>query len=147
VEAGFSFQKELQEERHNAFGFHFAWQPLSIPLNLRSEYARSDDGSGYWLEAAYRLTQAPFWQRAMRRTELVGRVQQFFAAQIEEEEAEEYGLLDVDTQQAELGLNYYLADGLKATGSFGRRFNSDGNANVWTVGMAYRFAIPLGPVR
>jgi hypothetical protein len=147
VEAGFSFQKELQEERHNAFGFHFAWQPLLVPLNLRSEYARSDDGSGYWIEAAYRLSQLLFWQKAMRRTELVGRVQQFFAAQIKEEEAEEYGLFDVDTQQAEFGVNYYLADGLKATSSFGRRFNSDGNANVWTVGIAYRFAIPLGPVR
>ncbi len=147
VEAGFSFQKELQEERHNAFGFHFAWQPLQLPLNLRSEYARSDDGSGYWIEAAYRLNQLPFWQRAMRRTELVGRVQQFFAAQIEEEEAEEYGLFDVGTQQTEFGVNYYLADGLKATGSFGRRFNSDGNENIWTVGIAYRFAIPLGPVR
>jgi hypothetical protein len=148
IEAGFSFQKELQEERHNAFGFHFAWQPLYAPLNLRSEYARSDDGSGYWIEAAYRLSQVPFWQRALRRTELVGRVQQFFAALgIEEDEAEEYGLFDVDTQQIEFGGNHYLADGLKATGSFGRRFNSDGNVNVWTVGMAYRFALPLGPTR
>lgn len=147
IEAGFSFQKELQEGRTNAFGFHFAWQPLKVPLNLRSEYARSNDGSGYWIEGAYRLGQLPFWQKAMRRTEMVGRAQQFFAAHIEEEEAAQYGLFDVDTQQAEFGLNYYLADGLKATGSFGRRFNSDGNANVWTVGLAYRFAIPLGPTR
>jgi hypothetical protein len=148
VEAGFSFQKELQEERTNAFGFHFAWQPLRAPLNLRSEYARSHDGSGYWIEGAYRLSQLPFWQKAMRRTEAVVRTQQFFAAPaIEEEEAEEYGLFDVDTKQLEFGANYYLADGLKATGSFGRRFNSDGNADVWTVGIAYRFAIPLGPTR
>ena len=147
IEAGFSFQKELQEERSNAFGFHFAWQPLRVPLNLRSEYARSNDGSGYWLEAAFRLSQLPFWQKSMRRTEVVGRGQQFFAAQIEEEEAEEYGLFDVDTKQVEFGLNYYFVDGLKATSSFGRRFNSDGNANVWTVGIAYRFAIPLGATR
>jgi hypothetical protein len=148
IEAGFSFQHELQEDRPNAFGFHFAWQPLRIPLNLRSEYARSDDGSGYWIEGAYRLNQLQFWQKAMRKTELVVRTQQFFAAPgIEEDEAEEYGLFDVDTKQTEFGANYYLADGLKATGSFGRRFNSDGNANVWTVGLAYRFAIPLGPTR
>jgi hypothetical protein len=148
IEAGFSFRKELQEDRPNGFGFHFAWQPLRLPLNLRSEYARTDDGSGYWIEGAYRLNQLPFWQKAMRKTEVVVRTQQFFAAPgIEEDEAEEYGLFDVDTKQLEFGANYYLADGLKATGSFGRRFNSDGDANVWTVGLAYRFAIPLGPTR
>jgi len=148
IEAGFSFQKELQESRTNGFGFHFAWQPLRLPLNLRSEYARTNDGSGYWIEGAYRLNQLPFWQNSMRKTEVVLRTQQFFAAPgIEEEEAEEYGLFDVDTKQTEFGLNYYLADGLKAAGSFGRRFNSDGDANVWTVGIAYRFAIPLGPTR
>ncbi len=144
IEAGVSWQKELQEERANAFGFHFAWQPLALPLNLRSEYARSHDGSGYWIEGAYRLSQLPFWQKAMRRTEVVLRAQQFFAGEIEEEEAEEYGLFDVNTRQGDFGLNYYLMDGLKASASFGRRLNSDGNVNLWTVGLAYRFAIPLG---
>jgi hypothetical protein len=107
LEAGFSFQKELQEGRPDRFGFHLAWQPLRLPLNLRSEYARTDDGSGYWIEGAYRLNQLPFWQKAMRRTEFVVRTQQFFAAPgiEEEEEAEEYGLFDVDTKQTEFGLN------------------------------------------
>ncbi len=146
IEAGVSWQKELQEERPNAFGFHFAWQPMAVPLNLRSEYARSHDGSGYWIEAAYRLSQVPFWQKALRRTEIVGRAQQFFAGQIEEEEAEEYGLPDVNTRQGDFGLNYYLRDGLKASASYSRRFNSDWNVNIWTVGIAYRFAFPLGRV-
>src|ERR1700680_5148151 len=79
IEAGASWQKELQDERSNAFGFHLAWQPTPLPLNLRSEYARSHDGSGYWIEAAYRLSQAPFWQKSLRRTEVVGRAQQLFA--------------------------------------------------------------------
>jgi hypothetical protein len=147
VEAGFSFQKELQEERNNTFGFHVAWQPMRAPLSFRSEYARSHNGSGYWAEGAYRLNQLPFWQNTMRRTELVGRMQQFFAAPGIGEEAYGYGLFDVDTKQPEFGVNYYLADGLKATGSFGRRFNADGNENVWTIGLAYRFAIPLGPTQ
>jgi hypothetical protein len=146
IEVGASFQKELQEERANAFGFHFAWQPSAIPLNLRSEYARSHDGSGYWIEAAYRLSQVPFWQKAMRRTEIVGRGQQLFAGEIDEDEAEEYGLPDVNTRQGDIGLNYYLRDGLKASASYSRRFNSDGNVNLWTVGLAYRFAFPLGRV-
>ena len=51
---------------------------------------------------------------------------------------------DVNTRQADFGLNYYLHDGLKATGSYGRQFSSDGNFNLWTVGIAYRFALPLG---
>lgn len=144
IEIGTSWQKELQEDRTNAFGFHFAWQPAAVPLNLRSEYARSHDASGYWIEAAYRLSQVPFWQKVMRHTELVGRGQQLFAGEIEEDEAEEYGLPDENTQQADFGLNYYLHDGLKATASYGRQFSPDGNFNLWTVGIAYRFAIPLG---
>ncbi|MGZ4733781.1 MAG: hypothetical protein ACXVZH_16735 [Terriglobales bacterium] len=146
IEAGVSFQKELQEERANAFGFHFAWQPAAVPLNLRSEYARSYDGSGYWIEAAYRLSQVPFWQKALRRAEIVGRGQQLFAGEIDEDEAEEYGLPDVNTRQGDFGLNYYIRDGLKASASYSRRFNSDGNVNIWTVGLAYRFALPLGRV-
>jgi hypothetical protein len=145
VEIGASWQKELQEERPNAFGFHFAWQPTPLPLNLRSEYSRTHDGSGYWIEGAYRLNQLPLWKTAMRRTEVVGRVQQFFAGEISEEEAEEYGLPDVNTLQADFGLNYYLRDGLKATASYGRQLSSV-NRNLWTVGIAYRFAFPLGKV-
>lgn len=147
IEVGASWQKELQEDRVNSFGFHFAWQPAAVPLNLRSEYARSDLGSGYWIEAAYRLRQVPFWRKAMSRTEIVGRGQQLFAGVADEDEADEYGLPDVNTQQGDFGLNYYIKDGLKASASYGWRFNSDGNENIWTVGLAYRFAIPLGRTR
>jgi len=147
VEIGASFQQLLQEERTRASGFHFAWQPAATPLNLRSEYAWSGDkGSGYWIEAAYRLSQVPRWQRVMRHVEIAGRMQQFFG-HIDEDEAEEYELPEIDTQQADFGLNYYFMDGLKATASYGREFSSEGNANLWTVGIAYRFAVPLGRVQ
>jgi hypothetical protein len=144
LEVGGSWQKLLQDERANAFGFHFAWQPLPLPLNLHGEYARSNQGSGYWIDGAYRLSQMPFWQKAMRRTELAGRAEQFASGEIAAGEAEQLGLPAANTREGEFGLNYYLHDGLKAVASYGRQFSSQGDFNLWTVGLAYRFAIPLG---
>jgi hypothetical protein len=144
VEVGASWQKLLQDERSNAFGFHFAWQPMRIPLNTHGEYARSNQGSGYWIDGAYRLSQMPFWQRTMRRTELAGRVEQFFSGGISTEQAEDFELPGANTREGEFGLNYYIHDGLKAVASYGRQFSPEGNFNLWTVGLGYRFAIPLG---
>ena len=148
LEAGFSWRKELQDERTNAFGFYSSWQPRVLPLNLRSEYSRSDDGSGYWITAAYMLGQVPFWHGTLRHTEIVGGLQQFFigeSTEADSAEDEEYDLPEANTRQADFGLNYYIRDGLKLTGSYSRQFSSDGNANLWSMGIAYRFALPLGP--
>ena len=145
IEVGGSFQKELQEDRTNAFGFHFAWQPMRVPLNLRSEYARSHDGSGYWVEGAYRFNQVSFWRPAMRRTEFVARMQQFFLGEeTDSSELSEYGLPHGNVRQPDFGLNFYVRDGLKASASYGRWLGTR-NWNVWTMGIAYRFALPLGP--
>jgi hypothetical protein len=143
LEVGASWQKLLQGTRTNAFGFHFAWQPTRL-LNLHSEYARSYQGSGYWIDTAYRLSQVPFWQRAMRHTELAGRAEQFFLGSISSDEAHAVGLQAANTREGEFGVNYYLKDGLKAVASYGRQFSSAGNLNLWTVGIAYRFLVPLG---
>ena len=145
IELGASLQQLLQEERSRSVGFHFAWQPNRVPLNLRSEYAwGAIKGSGYWIEAAYRLSQIPRGQRVLRHTEVVGRAQQYFAGQLDAADASEYELPRRNTQQADLGLNYYFSDGFKATGSSGRWFSSARDYNIWTVGIAYRFAVPLG---
>jgi hypothetical protein len=144
LEVGGSFQKTLQDERKNSFGFHMGWQPVQLPLNLRAEFARSFVGSGYWIEGTYRLSQVHFWQKALRRTELVGRAQQFFNGQISPDEAADLGLPGANTREGEFGINYFLRDGLKAAASCGREFSSEGNLNVWSVGIAYRFLIPLG---
>ncbi len=144
VEVGASFQKLLQDTRTNAFGFHFTWWSTRLPLNVHSEYARSNQGSGYWVDGAYRLSQLHFWQKAMRRTELAGRAEQFFSGSISPDEAAALGLAPANTREGEFGLNYYLQDGLKVVGSYGRQFSSAGNLNLWTVGIAYRFLIPLG---
>jgi hypothetical protein len=146
VEIGASFQKLLQDTRTNAFGFHFTWLSTQLPLNVHSEYARSNAGSGYWVDGAYRLSQLHFWQKAMRRTELAGRAEQFFVGSISADEAAALGLQPANTREGEFGVNYYLKDGLKVLGSYGRQFSSAGNLNLWTVGITYRFLIPLGRV-
>jgi len=146
LEVGASWQKLLQDARANAFGFHFAWLASRLPLNMHGEYARSFQGSGYWVDGAYRLSQLHFWQKAMRHTELAGRMEQFFSGSITPDEAGALGLATANTREGELGLNYYLKDGLKAVSSYGRQFSSAGNVNLWSLGIAYRFLIPLGKV-
>ena len=146
LEVGGSWQRTLQDARKNAFGFHGEWQPTRVPLTLRSEFARSYYGSGYWAEGAYRLSQLHFWQKAMRRTELVGRGQQFFTASGTWLASPDWNLPTWNTREGEVGINYFLRDGLKATASGGRQFSSAGNVNVWSVGIAYRFLLPLGRV-
>jgi hypothetical protein len=139
LEVGGSFQHGLQDARSNAFGFHFLWQPPALPLDIRSEYARSIQGSGYWVEAAYRLNQVPFHQNEFRRTQVVARMQQYFVG----ENAAD-SLRPANTKVFEFGLNYYFMDGLKASANYGRQFSDAGNANVWTMALTYRFVVPLG---
>ncbi len=144
LEVGGSWQKVLQDTRKNAVGLHMAWQSPAVPLSVHAEIVRSDPGSGYWMEGAYRLSQAHFWEKAMRRTELVARGQQFFSGNIQADAAASLGLPGVNTREADFGVNYFLKDGLKAVASYGRQFSSAGNFNQWTFGVAYRFFIPLG---
>jgi hypothetical protein len=142
LEIGGSFQHGLQDARSNAFGFHALWQPLALPLDIRSEYARSIAGSGYWTEAAYRLNQILFHQNEFRRTQVVARMQQYFVGTNAGDALE-----PANTKLFEFGLNYYFIDGLKASSNYGRQFSAVGNRNVWTMALTYRFVIPLGPTR
>ena len=139
LEIGGSFEHLLQDERSNSFGFHGGWEPQALPLELRGEYMRSARGSGYWIEPAYRLNQVPFWQYAMRRTQLVARMQQYWVGAIPSNV-----LPSVNTREFEFGVNYYFRDGLRAVSSYGRQFSDAGNMNIWTIGLTYRFAFPLG---
>ncbi len=140
IEIGFSLQHLLQENRANRFGTHFEWQPRAIPLDIRSEFADSESGRGYWIEPALRLNAFSHTQ-VLARTQMVARFQQFFA----KAGATSGDVPDVNTKESEIGINYYFMDGLRAVSSYGRQFSSEGNANIWTVGITYRFAFPLGP--
>jgi len=145
LEVGGSWQKTLQDDRKNAFGFHMSWQPSRVPMSVRSEYAHGFAGSGYWAEGAYRLSQMHLWEKTMRRTEFVARGQQFFVGAIGADAEAALGLPGVNTREADFGVNYFLRDGMKGIFSYGRQFSSAGNFNQWGFGLAYRFLIPLGP--
>ncbi len=140
LEVGGSFQHLLQDDQSNAFGFHFAWQPRALPLDIRAEFARSHSGSGYWIESAYRLSQVPVWHDEMKRVQLVARVQQFYAGNVVDGR-----LPPVNTNMFEFGMNYYFRDDCRFVSSYGRQFAPEGgNENVWNVGVTYRFVLPVG---
>jgi hypothetical protein len=139
LELGGSFQHLLQDQRYNSFGFHFAWQPPPVPLDIRGEYARSRTGSGYWIESAYRLSQISGAQDFLHHVQLVARVQQFFIGALPSEV-----LPSTNTREFEFGLNYYFRDDLRLVSSYGRQFSSIGNENVWTIGVTYRIVTPIG---
>jgi hypothetical protein len=143
LEIGASIQHQLQDDRVTRYGAHLEWQPLRIPFDLRSEGAFSrEEGNGTWIEGAYRLSKANV--ALLRRAQLVARTQLFYAGSIP---ALNPNLPPIDTKRTESGVNYYLSDGWKVLGSYGRTFTAAGNSNIWTVGMTYRFVLPLGQMR
>jgi hypothetical protein len=144
LEIGASFQQVLQADRPHSSGIFFEWQSDRAPLTVRSEYARSSGtkGSGYWIESVYRLSQIS----PLRRLELVGRGEQFFAASnLSAATVKKLGALGKDTNEADFGMNYYLRSDVRASASYGRQFVLGKNANLWTIGMTYRFVMPMLP--
>lgn len=143
LELGASFQRQLQDDRMNRFGMHLQWQPRRVPFDLRAEGAYSrEEGNGLWIECAYRFRNAAF--SPLRRTQAVIRTQVFHTGVFAGLNPD---LPVTDTKRTEFGVNYYLSDGWKALASYGRTFTPLGNSNIWTVGMTYRFVIPLGPMQ
>ena len=141
LEIGASLQHQLQDQRLSRFGLHLVWQPLRVPFEFRAEGAISHaEGNGLWLEAAYRLSKAK--TAMLQRAQLVARTQTFHTGAASGLNPD---LPASDSKRSEFGVNYFLNDGWKALASYGRTFSPSGNSNVWTVGMTYRFVVPLGP--
>ncbi len=141
LEAGVSYQRFLQGRHINSVATYVSWQPRQIPLDIKAEGDYSYYGRGYWIESAYLFQQLPIPQ-LFRRTQVVARMQQFFPIN-----GGGNGLPTVSTERFDFGLNYYFRDDLRFVSSYGRRFSSQGNANVWNFGFTYRFMIPLWPAR
>lgn len=139
VEIGTSYGRFLQGTHSNSFGMHFWWQPWSIPLQVRSEYAHDPHAQGYWLESGYRLSQWRGPDSVIGRLEPLFRMQQTFR----NSPGPGDGLPSADTQQADFGLLYHFPHETRFTASYSRKFSATGNANIWDVAITYRFLFPM----
>jgi hypothetical protein len=143
LEVGVSYQRFLQDLHLNSWGSYITWQPRSVPLDVRAEYAYTRGGQGYWLEGTYRLSRFRGPDSWLGRLQTIGRVQQFYLGTPSPDDA----IPGADTQRVDFGLNYYLPHNVRLNGTYGRQFSSFGNVNVWNFQVSYRFLFPLLPGR
>ena len=139
VELGASYARFLQGTSNNSVGAHFWWEPWSVPLQVRSEYAHGAHAQGYWIEAAYRLSQWRGSESLTGRVQPVIRMQQVFR----NSPGQGDGLPSADTQQVDFGLDYFLPHDVRIDTSYSRTLSSVGNGNIWETGVVYRFLFPV----
>jgi hypothetical protein len=137
LEIGTSYTRVLQGQQSNPFGFHVWWQPYRVPLEIRSEYAHGPNSQGYWVEAAYRLSQWTGPSSALGRLAPIFRMQQTFR-----ESPGQDSLPAANTQRADFGLDYHLPHEVRINTSYSRQFSSTGNQNIWETALIYRFLFP-----
>lgn len=143
LEVGMSYQRYMQDAHMNLVGTYFSWQPNGTAIDVKSEYAHSVSGQGYWLQGAYRLSRFGGPDSVIGRLVPVARVQEFFR----NKQVPNDSLPSADTQEADFGLNYYLPHEVRLNGSYGRQFSSTGNSNIWSFAITYRFMFPMWPGR
>jgi hypothetical protein len=143
LEVGGSYQRFLQDTHQNIAGAYLWWVPVDVPVQIRSEYAHSPDGHGYWAEGAFRFTRQNATTSIASRIQPVLRVQRFVR------ETPGFGGLSnsSDTKAADFGLNVYLPQNVRLSSSYSRQFSSVGDFNVWNVDLTYRFMLPLARSR
>ena len=142
LELGASYRKTLQGTRSNSEGVDLTWEPYQTPVQLRGEWAHSESGFGYWIQASYRLSQLRGERSALGRLEPVFRMQQFFRSESNPNDS----LPTTNAQQPTFGLNYYLPHEIRLNASYGRQFVAQTtDSNVWEFGITYRFLFPLWP--
>lgn len=139
LEAGFSFNRLLQDRRENYGGVHLWWEPADSHFRFRSEFAHAPHAYGYWAAADYRLARFGGEQSVIGRFEPVFRMQQTFRSAPDSED----GLPFANTQRLDFALDYHLPHEVRIDTSYAREFSSTGNRNIWQTGIVYRFLIPL----
>jgi hypothetical protein len=140
LEIGGSYQRFLQDRHFDSYGGYLWWQPTAVPVDVRSEYAQSPSGHGYWVEAAYRYRGGgqSSWHSGFQP---MFRMQQFFRGEVLPGDS----LPGANTRQADFGLNYNFPHNVRISSSYSRSFAATGNANIWNVALTYRFLLPLLP--
>jgi hypothetical protein len=142
LEMGTSYRKTLQDNRINSSGLDLSWSPYQAPLEIKGEWAHSPGGHGYWIQAAYRLSQLTGSNSGLGRLEPVFRMQQFFRTK---QVANDFLPLN-GAQRPEFGLNYYLPREVRLNGSYARQYlPGSTDINIWEFGITYRFLFPLWP--
>lgn len=139
LEVGGSYQRYLQDTHANVGGGYVWWVPTDLPVQVRSEFAGSPQGHGYWIEGAFRFSRKNQITSFVTRVQPVVRVQQFFRGTQVAGDA----LPPRDTNAADFGLNIILPQDLRLSSSYSRQFSSSGDVNVWNVALTYRFMLPL----
>ncbi len=142
VEVGTSYQRFLDPKQINSEAYYVSWQPPQLPLDVKAEYDHSYYGRGYWIQAAYTLSQVPVANSFFKRMELGGRMEQSFPLH-----GGGNGLPTVETTRPGVALNYYIKDNFRIVSSYERQFTSSKDLNVWAVGFTYRWVLPLWPGR
>jgi hypothetical protein len=137
LEMGVNYTRLLQGQQGNSEGVYVWWQPYRVPLAIRSEYAHGPTSQGYWVEAAYRLSQWKGPDSWLGRLEPVFRMQQTFRDKPGSDQ-----LPSVNTQRADFGLDYHLPHEVRVNTSYSRQFASTGNTNIWETTVTYRFLFP-----
>jgi hypothetical protein len=155
LEIGTSYQRFLQDTLNgrttgvpiaqqdanntNNVGVHLWWQPRSVALHIKSEFAHSQSGYGYWIEGAYRVGHQSGSTNWVNGLEPLIRYQQFFRTSFHRGDL----LPATNEQQADFGLNYYLPRAVRLTANYSRQFAPAGDRNIWNFGITYRFMLPL----
>jgi hypothetical protein len=142
VEVGTSYQRFLQQRNINSEAVYVSWQPTQAPLDLKAEYDQSYYGEGYWLQAAYMLSQVPVANAFFKNVELAARLQRSAPMH-----GGGNGVSPITTERPGVALNYYIRDNWRIVSSYERQFTSARDANIWNVGFTYRFVWPLWPGR
>lgn len=141
LEIGASYARLLEAQRMNFEGAFFLWQPPKAPLDIKSEYAHSPRGQGYWLEAGARIAKPAAMYTGWGRLEALGRVQQFQRLQAGSGDS----LPGLNTQRIDAGAQYHFPHEVRLTATYGRQFTSANDRNIWEFGLTYRFLLPAWP--
>lgn len=137
LEVGTSYQRFLQDAHSNSFAAHAWWMPQHIALQIRSEFDHGAHAQGYWMEAAYPLSQFGGQDSWIARFEPIFRMQQTFR----NSPGSGDGLPAADTKEADFGLDYHFPHEVRLNTSYARSF-STANGNIWDISLTYRFLIP-----